>query len=316
MNKMWTAASVFAATLLSGWIGPMMGQAQSQLPAPTEDHVGFPEGYQHTYQLFFVFDNYQNRQIRAVYGNPTAASVRPHQLRPFKYPYGSILLFESYTVQEDDNGEPLLDENGRFIAKQLTTLFVMRKERGFGADYQYLRNGEWEYVAYKPDRTYATPPSETGSCALCHLTGGNLPFSDDSPRVGAEWDYVFRTDMYFGHASGAVPKWNLQNYVFAPSTLHAQPGETITVYNSDQLLHHIVADDGSLDTGVMVPGSTFTVQAGDPGTTISFHCLIHSRMKGQIMIDPPNASSVSAEQAPSLAPEIERPGVIRGSIHH
>jgi plastocyanin len=289
LNRRWVAAALVMAAAMSARIGMIVGHSQGQLPAPTEDHVGFPEGYKDTYQLFFVFDNYQNRQIRAVYGNPTAASVEPNQLRPFKYPYGSILLFESYTVKEDDNGEPLLDENGRFIPNELTTLFVMRKERGFGADYQYLRNGEWEYVAYRPDGTYATPPSGTGSCALCHLTGGNLPFSpysDDSPRVGAEWDYVFRTDMYFGHASGAVPKWNLQNYVFAPSTLHAQPGETITVYNSDQLLHHIVADDGSLDTGVMVPGSTFTVQAGDPGTTISFHCLIHSRVKGKIVVDP------------------------------
>jgi hypothetical protein len=286
LNRRFVAAALVMAAAMSARIGMIVGHSQDQLPAPTEDHVGFPEGYQDTYKLFFVFDNYQNRQIRAVYGNPTAASVHPKQLRPFKYPYGSILLFESYTVKEDDTGEPLLDENGRFIPNQLTTLFVMRKERGFGADYQYLRNGEWEYVAYRPDGTYATPPSGTGSCALCHLTGGNLPFSDDSPRVGAEWDFVFRTDMYFGHASGGVPKWNLQNYVFAPSTLHAQPGETITVYNSDQLLHHIVADDGSLDTGVMVPGSTFTVQAGDPGTTMSFHCLIHSRVKGKIVVDP------------------------------
>jgi plastocyanin len=286
LNRRWIAAALVMAAAMSARIGMIVGHSQEHLPAPTEDHVGFPEGYQDTYKLFFVFDNYQNRQIRAVYGNPTAASVHPKQLRPFKYPYGSILLFESYTVLEDDTGEPLLDENGRFIPNELTTLFVMRKERDFGADYQYLRNGEWEYVAYRPDRTYATPPSETGSCALCHLTGGNLPFSDDSPRVGAEWDYVFRTDMYFGQASGAVPKWNLQNYVFAPSTLHAQAGETITVYNSDQLLHHIVADDGSLDTGVMVPGSTFTVQAGDPGTTMSFHCLIHSRVKGKIVVDP------------------------------
>src|SRR5262249_25413455 len=150
-------AVLSAAALMSGRIVPTVGHTQSELPAPTEDHVGFPTDYRDTYQLFYVFDNYQNRQIRAVYANPTAASVQPGHA--FNFPYGSILLFESYTVQQDDKGEPLLDENGRFIPNELTTLFVMRKEKGFGEDYQFLRNGEWEYVAYRPNGTYATPPS-------------------------------------------------------------------------------------------------------------------------------------------------------------
>ena len=279
---------VFIATLASSLLtfiaGSLffVGHTQS-LPAPTVDRVGFPSGYRDTYKLFYVFDNYQNRQIRAVYGNPMAASVSPGQV--FNFPYGSILLFESYSVQEDAAGEPLLDRNGRFIPNVFNTIFVMRKERGFGADYRELRNGEWEYVAYRPDGSYATMPSGSGSCALCHLTGGSLSLSPASKPIGAQWDYVFRPDLYFGGGSGAVPNGVLQHYVFVPSTIHAHAGETITVYNSDQLLHRIVADDGSFDTGVMVPGSSFTVKAGAPGTTISYHCVLHSRVKGQVVVD-------------------------------
>jgi len=279
---------VFIATLASSLFtfiaGSLffVGHTQS-LPAPTVDRVGFPSGYRDTYKLFYVFDNYQNRQIRAVYGNPIAASVSPGQV--FNFPYGSILLFESYSVQEDAAGEPLLDRNGRFIPNVFNTIFVMRKERGFGADYRELRNGEWEYVAYRPDGTYATMPSGSGSCALCHLTGGSLSLSPASKPIGAQWDYVFRPDLYFGGGSGAVPNGVLQHYVFVPSTIHAHAGETITVYNSDQLLHRIVADDGSFDTGVMVPGSSFTVKAGASGTTISYHCVLHSRVKGQVVVD-------------------------------
>jgi hypothetical protein len=265
-----------------------VGHTQS-LPAPTVDNVRFPSGYRATYTRLYTFDNYQNRQIRAVYGNPVAASVTPGQV--FNFPYGSIILFESYTVQEDAAGEPLLDRNGRFIPKDLTTLFVMRKERGFGVDYKELRNGEWEYVAYRPDGTYATPPSGTGSCALCHLTGGSLTLSPQSKPIGAQWDYVFRPDLYFGSGTGAVPDGVLQHYVFVPSTIHVRPGQTITVYNSDQLLHHIVADDGSFDTGVMGPGSSFTVTAGDAGTAISYHCVLHSRVKGQVVVDLPAVRS-------------------------
>ena len=37
----------------------------------------FRGGYQDTFKLLYVFDNYQNRQIRKVYGNDVAASVTP-----------------------------------------------------------------------------------------------------------------------------------------------------------------------------------------------------------------------------------------------
>jgi plastocyanin len=259
-----------------------VGHTQS-LPAPTVDRVGFPSGYRNTFKLLYTFDNYQNRQIRAVWANPTAASVTPGQV--FDFPYGSVILFESYTVLEDASGEPLVDPNGRFVPNQLTQLFVMRKERGFGEAYKELRNGEWEFVAYRPDGTYATQPSASGSCALCHLTGGGLALSAESRNVGAQWDYVFRADLYFSRGSGAVPNGVLQHYVFVPSTIHARPGETVTIYNSDQILHRIVADDGSFDTGVMAPGSSFTVKAGEKGKSISYHCIIHSRVKGEVVAD-------------------------------
>jgi plastocyanin len=98
---------------------------------------------------------------------------------------------------------------------------------------------------------------------------------------------VFRPDLYFGSGSGAVPKGVMQHYVFVPSAIHAQSGDTVTVYNYDQLIHRIVADDGSFDTGVMNPGASFTVKAGVAGSVISYHCTIHSRMKGSIIVDDP-----------------------------
>src|SRR6266853_833403 len=187
MKRILLGTIALSVTMLT--IGPrfFVGHTQS-LPAPTVDRVGFPTSYQDTYTFFYQFDNFQNRQIRKVYGNSVAASVAPGQT--FNFPYGSIILFESYSVKEDDAGEPLLDDNGRYIPNALTTIFVMRKEQGFGVDYKELRNGEWEYVAYRPDGSYSTPPSGTGSCALCHLTGGSLALTSVSRNVGAQWDYV------------------------------------------------------------------------------------------------------------------------------
>src|SRR5439155_6433129 len=161
MTSVVITATSLALTFISGSLF-FVGHTQA-LPAPTVDNVRFPSGYQATYTLFFTFDNYQNRQIRKVYGNPVSATDKPAEV--FNFPYGPIILFESDSVQEDAAGEPLLDANGRFVPNALTTIFVMRKERGFGLDYKELRNGEWEYVAYRPDGSCATQPAGTGRCA-------------------------------------------------------------------------------------------------------------------------------------------------------
>ena len=149
-----------------------VGYTQS-LPAPTVDRVGFPAGYKDSYKLLYVFDNYQNRQIRKVYGNDVAASVSPGQV--FNFPYGSIILFESYTVRQDSSGEPILDENGRFIPVDLTTVFVMRKEKGFGEDYKEIRNGEWEFQEFTAD---GKPNDKVNllACLQCHRSQAHKDF--------------------------------------------------------------------------------------------------------------------------------------------
>ncbi|HLJ14644.1 MAG TPA: cytochrome P460 family protein [Bryobacteraceae bacterium] len=299
MKRFFTLSMTVLALFLS--TGTLLLKAQTpELPAPTVDRIGFPLGYQNSYVKVYTFDNYQNRQIRVVWANPTAASVTPDTVH--KFPFGSIIVMETYAVQEDANGEPVLDGKGRFIPAQnaVPTVFVQRKEKGFGVDYGVIRNGDWEYVAYHPDGSYATAPSGTGSCAACHLTGASgttaapagVPVSANSINIGEQWDYVFRPELFatpaFGGGSGAVPAGVLQHYVFVPTTIHAQPGQVVTVYNSDQILHHIVADDASFDTGVMNPGASFSVTAGSAGTVISYHCTLHSRMKGKIVVDPPS----------------------------
>lgn len=111
---------------------------------PTVDRVGFPEGYQDNFTLFYEFDRPDNKTARVIYANNTAASVQPGQ--PF--PYGSILVMDVYRTKKDEAGNVLLDENGRYVRDELSGHFVMRKEPGFGAKYGELRNGEWEYVVH------------------------------------------------------------------------------------------------------------------------------------------------------------------------
>jgi len=298
MKRFFAVTSFTALVLATGvFVFEAKPQAPPPLPAPNIDRVGFPTGYQTNFIKVYTFDNYQNRQIRVVYANPIAASVTPNTVNNF--PYGSVIVMETHAVQEDVNGNPILDGAGRFIPTTADpTVFVQRKEKGFGFDYGLIRNGEWEYIAYHPDGTISTAPSATGACAACHLQGAGgtaaapagVPVAANTVDIGEQWDYVFRPELFatpmFGGGSGAVPNGVLQYYVFVPAVIHAQPGDTVTVYNYDQLLHHIVADDASFDTGVLKPGSSFSVKAGAAGTTISYHCTIHSRMKGSIVVDP------------------------------
>jgi plastocyanin len=294
--------AVSAVTLALVFSGPLLFKARTQtlppLPAPTIDRVGFPTDYQKTFIKVYTFDNAQNRQIRVVWANPIAASVTPDTVH--KFPMGSVIVMETFGVMEDANGDPILDAKGRFIPSGAApTIFVQRKERGFGIDYGVIRNGDWEYVAYRADGSYSTQPSGTGSCAACHLQGasgtavapGGVPVSANTLNIGEQWDFVFRPELFatskFGGGSGAVPNAILQHYVFVPNTIHAQAGQVVTVYNYDQILHHIVADDNSFDAGVMNPGASFAVTAGAPGSVISYHCTLHSRMKGKIVVDTP-----------------------------
>ena len=80
-----------------------------------------------------------------------------------------------------------LDANGRYQKDALTGIFVMRKEPGFGAKYGPDRNGEWEYVSYRPDDgQVATTPERSQACAQCHLVASD-----------AQRDWVVRENLFF-----------------------------------------------------------------------------------------------------------------------
>src|SRR5881397_371936 len=70
----------------------LVANAQQGRPAPTEDRVGYPEGYQESYTPFYTFDRPDNRQVRVVYGNDQAAAAEPGR----DFTYGSILVMETY----------------------------------------------------------------------------------------------------------------------------------------------------------------------------------------------------------------------------
>ncbi len=246
---------------------------QPEIGAPLVDRIGFPYGYQNNYKLLYVLDQFNSRQIRVIYGNDVAASAKPGE----PLPYGSILVGEFWPALRDASWEPVLDANGRYIRDGAPTINVMRKERGFGASYKSIRNGEWEYVAYRPDGTYATPPTGTTTCATCHM------------QAGAQRDWVFRMNMYWAGASGAQPDGVIKNFRYVPGTVRVRAGQTLTFYNDDDSDFHTFTSDtpGVFDSGRLDSGGTFTLKLTQPGA-YAFHCTRHARMRGTIIVEPAN----------------------------
>jgi len=252
------------------------GPTPTPQPAPAEDRVGFPEGYPSTYQTFFVLDRPDNKQVRVIYANDKAAAAKPGD-----FPYGSILVMETYRVVEDEAGNVVLDENGRYQRDTLTGIFVMRKEPGFGAAYEMNRTGEWEYVAFRPDKSYSTTARNSAPCAVCHTDAGGTR------------DWVWRANLYFDQASGAVPtapaglaeagRVSIQQYSFLPGDISVRAGTTITWSNEDDAVHTVTAADKSWDSGRLPVGGIFSQTFADPGT-YEFLCSIHPAMKGTVTV--------------------------------
>ena len=84
-----------------------------------------------------------------------------------------------------------------------------------------------------------------------------------------------------GSASGTMI--TMQNLAFAPASLQATTGQTVTWVNHDQVQHTVTADDGSFDSGPIAPGASYTHTFQSAGT-VAYHCTIHPQMKGTLAI--------------------------------
>jgi plastocyanin len=253
-----------AAALLLGVGCLLVGQAP---PAPMVDRVGFPSGYQSTFKKMLTFDRPDNRQIRVVWTNDIATGT------PFweRYPYGSVLLFEAWNPTRDAAGALIYDENGRLIPDTLATVFVKRKGVGFGEAYGQNRNGEWEYVSYRPDGTVVTAPSASASCAICHL------------QAGPQNDWTFRRDrMWFG-GSGAAPQATMSHYSFLPGDVTVKKGATVTWYNDDEVEHQINVPGTGKNSDTMSRGASWTAKFDTAGD-YEVRCTIHPGMRAKLKV--------------------------------
>lgn len=276
-----TLIAIILFIIIAGCIGtqpqataPQATSTPVQGPAPKIDHVGFPGGYQTSFKLFYVFDMPQRKRILVAYANDNASSIKPGQ--PF--PYGSIIAMETYSARQDAQGNVLTDASGHSLRDQLQAIIVMRKEKGFGVDYQNLRNDEWEYAAYRPNGTSLVPPQDTSSCAGCHL-------------AAIYNDFVFRRDLFFvpdKYGSEPIAGQNevfISSMGFSPATLQVKTGTTVIWLNRDVIAHSVVANDQSFVSAVLNPGDSFNFTFSKAGT-YDYVCGVHPQlMKAKIEVN-------------------------------
>ena len=247
-----------------------------------QDRVGFPAGYRDSFSVFYEFDRPEGFSSRVIYANATAASVNAQDLaeasilsgKPF--PYGSVLVMEVYRSKRDGSGNVMLDARGRYVRDALFGIFVMRKERGFGADYGVARNGEWGYMQYRPDGSAASTQASTIACAKCHMEAGQ----------GQDW--VFGVHRYLTTLpllTQPVTGPNviqLVDYLASPTQLTVSAGTAVTFVNNDLFMHTVTARDGSFNR-TLRRGDTWQFTFSTAGT-YEFYSALHPGASGTIVV--------------------------------
>jgi hypothetical protein len=142
------------------------------------DLVKFPEDYAKGV-LYTTVDRPDNKQYRELY---TSAAAIEAAKKGQPLPDGTVITLVQYAAKLGADGNPEKDANGRFIKTNIIAYTVMEKRKGWGAEYpDNIRNGEWEYQAFKGDRTVNTGAKLT-ACFECHKP------------LAARQDFVFSYD--------------------------------------------------------------------------------------------------------------------------
>ncbi len=148
------------------------------------DKVAFPADYDKGV-LFTTVDRPDNKQYRELF---TSAAAIEAAKKGEPLPNGTVIMLVQYAAKLDAQGNPEKDANGRFIKTNIIGYAVMEKRSGWGTEYpDNIRNGEWEYQAFKADKTPNTAANLT-ACFNCHkpLDKQDFVFVYDKMKAAAK----------------------------------------------------------------------------------------------------------------------------------
>ena len=95
-------------------------------------------------------------------------------------------------------------------------------------------------------------------------------------------------------AQGMTTQVSIQDFFFSPANVSVPAGTTVTWVNDGNVPHTVTSDDGQFDSGVLMPGDSYTVMFKGQGT-ITYHCAIHPSMTGSVTVGAPPTGSASGQ---------------------
>jgi hypothetical protein len=149
------------------------------------DRVAFPENYA-TGVVYLTLDKPDNKQVREYFTSPAAAEAAK---KGAPLPDGTVITAVQYAAQLDAQGNPVKGADGRLAkTSNIMGYTVMEKRAGWGAAYpENVRNGDWEYQAFRADKT-ANPNANLAACFNCHRpeAGKDFVFTHDSLKLASK----------------------------------------------------------------------------------------------------------------------------------
>jgi plastocyanin len=84
-------------------------------------------------------------------------------------------------------------------------------------------------------------------------------------------------------AQPAANQVRIQDFGFGPPTLNVAAGTRVTWTNSGPSSHTVTANDGSFDSGQILPNARFELTFSKPGT-VGYHCTFHPTMAANVVV--------------------------------
>lgn len=238
------------------------------------EKIKFPSDYLKGV-LYQTLDRPDNKQYRELYATPAAVEA-VRKGKPI--PAGTVLTLVQWSVEQDANGVPVKDANGRFIKKDIIAHTVMEKQAGWGADYpaDWPRNGEWEYAVFTPDgQPNPKANANNKACFTCHLPHAKQDFVISLAKLNNTFPKAGQAQ-----AKAAKADVNIASFAFMPAKISASAGKPVSFLNTDDTPHQISVANGP-KTAVFLRGQRASLTLDKAGE-YSYICGLHPSMKGVI----------------------------------
>jgi plastocyanin len=243
------------------------------------EKIKFPSDYLKG-DLYQTLDRPDTKQYRELYASPgVVEAVRKGQ----PIPRGAVLTLVQWNVQQDANGNPIKDSNGRFIKNTIIAHTVMEKQAGWGADYpsDWPRNGEWEYAVFTPDgQPNPKANANNKACFTCHLPHAKQDFVISLAKLNNTFPSEAKSKQTL--VKGAKGDVNIASFSFMPAKISAMAGKALTFLNSDDTPHQITVAGGPR-TEVFLKGQRASLTIDKAGE-YNYICGLHPAMKGVIEV--------------------------------